>query len=299
MKRKLPKFDAAQLPHGLSFDLVPSALHRWNAALAAKDDDKDRDEEKVVTLDIYDFIGADWMGAGWTAKRVSGILRNNKGKNVTVNLNSPGGDLFEGIAIYNILRDHDGEVNCRVIGLAASAASIIAMAGDTIQTARAGFMMIHNCWVIALGNRNDLREAADTLEPFDDVMASIYAARTGLEKKAVVKMMDKETWFSGDQAIEDGFADELLPADVVEEKDEVDGAAASLRSIEAKMARYMPRNERRAAINAFKDLFGKQSAAEPQDRGTRDAAPKATLDAGAVEARAKVLVDSFAESLRA
>src|SRR3990167_7315451 len=144
-KLVLPKFNSMQLPQGVQFDLMPAALARWNAALAAKDEDKDEGED---TINIYDVIGFDpWTGSGMTAKRIAGILRTIGKKNVTVNINSPGGDLFEGIAIYNLLRDHDGEITVRVIGLAASAASVIAMAGDTIHDARAGFMMVPNVWV--------------------------------------------------------------------------------------------------------------------------------------------------------
>src|SRR3990167_3051983 len=143
-KLVLPKFNSMQLPQGVQFDLSPAVLARWNSALAAKDE-KDEDED---TINIYDVIGFDpWTGSGMTAKRIAGILRNIGKKNVTVNINSPGGDLFEGIAIYNLLRDHDGEITVRVIGLAASAASVIAMAGDTIHDARAGFMMVPNVWV--------------------------------------------------------------------------------------------------------------------------------------------------------
>ncbi|MDZ4253992.1 MAG: ATP-dependent Clp protease proteolytic subunit [Sulfuritalea sp.] len=287
----IPKFNSLQLPQGVSFELMPSALARWNGALAAKEEDEDKD----ATIDIYDIIGSDWMGSGWTAKRVAGILRNNRKKNITVNLNSPGGDLFEGIAIYNLLRDHDGEITTRTVGLAASAASVIAMAGDTIQIARAGFMMIHNVWVLAMGNRNDLRDAADQLETFDDTLASVYAARTKNEKKNIAKLMDKETWFSGEQAIEDGFADELMPADQVEEKEPAD-AKASLRALDAQLARRgISRNERRTMIKAFKDLFGTPSAAELQDRSMQDAAPKATQDAG--DGEVKRMVDSFLESI--
>ncbi|KLB48562.1 peptidase, partial [Xanthomonas euvesicatoria] len=104
---------------------------------------------------------------GVTARRVAGALRAMGKGPVTVNVNSPGGDMFEGLAIYNLLREHDGEITVKVLGLAASAASIIAMAGDTVQIARAGFLMIHNAWVMAVGNRNDLIEVADTLKPFD------------------------------------------------------------------------------------------------------------------------------------
>lgn len=294
MKLTLPKIQAPALPQGVSFELSHSALARWNAALAAKDDDKKDSDE--ASINIYDVIGEDWMGEGMTAKRIAGILRSIGERDVVVNINSPGGDLFEGIAIYNLLRDHDHRVTTRVIGLAASAASVIAMAGDEIQVARAGFMMIHNVWVLAMGNRNDLRESADQLETFDDALASVYAARTGMEKKAVAKLMDRETWFSGEQAIEQGFAEALLPADELEEKKEDDDKpAASLRAIDARLARRgVPRNERRSLINGMKELFGTPRAAEPQDQGTQDAALKATQDAGEL----KRIRDSFLESLQ-
>lgn len=273
-KISLPKIERPDIP-GISFEIAPGVLARWNSALAAKDEDED-------SISIYDPIGVDpWTGSGYTVKRLDGVLRHIGKKNVVVNINSPGGDLFEGIAIYNRLREHPGEVTVRVIGLAASAASVIAMAGDTIQVGRTAFMMIHNVWVIAMGNRNDLRDAADQLETFDGALVDAYATRTGREKKEIAKLMDKETWFSGSQAIESGFADELLPADAVEEK-EGEAAQATLRSIDMALARRgIPRSERRALINQMKELGGTHDAPTPQNRGTQDAAPKATQDAGA------------------
>ena len=294
MKRNLPAIAAPQLARSISFDLSPAALSRWNASMQAKESgEKDEDE---ASINIYDMIGMDfWTGEGITAKRIAGILRNIGDRDVVVNINSPGGDLFEGIAIYNLLRDHKQKVTCRVIGLAASAASLILMAGDEIQVARAGFVMVHNVWVMAIGNRNDLRDAADQLETFDDAMASVYAARTGLDKKECAKLMDKESWFSGEQAIEQGFADALLPADEVEEKEEGQNPEASVRSLDARLARRgMPRTERRQLINEFKELFGKPGAADPQDRPTQDAGTKATLDAG--EAAEKRFTDSLRKS---
>jgi ATP-dependent Clp protease protease subunit len=113
------------------------------------------------------------------------------------------------------LREHPAAVTVKVLGIAASAASVIAMAGDEIQIARAGFMMIHNTWIMAMGDRHALREAADWLEPFDQVAVDIYAARTGLEPKALGKMLDQETWIGGTKAVEQGFADGFLPADQI------------------------------------------------------------------------------------
>lgn len=119
-----------------------------------------------------------------TAKRIAGALRVMNGADVTVNINSPGGDMFEGLAIYNLLREYQ-ESYGQVLGIAASAASVIAMAGDDIQIGRGAFLMIHNCWVVAMGNRHDFAELSASLEPFDNAMADIYAARSGLDMATV------------------------------------------------------------------------------------------------------------------
>ncbi|HLT25877.1 MAG TPA: head maturation protease, ClpP-related, partial [Zeimonas sp.] len=201
--RNLPGAPEGRPRSAVRWDISARAFARWDAGVRAADDDADR------SISIYDVIGYDyWTGDGVTAKRIAGALRSLGKGPVTVNVNSPGGDLFEGLAIYNLLREHEGEVTVKVLGLAASAASMIAMAGDTIQIARAGFFMVHNAWVIAMGNRHDLREIGDWLEPFDAAMADIYVARTGQEAEAVAKLMDAESWIGGSAAIEQGFADE-------------------------------------------------------------------------------------------
>ena len=119
-------------------------------------------------------------------------------------------DMFEGLAIYNILREYKGKVTVKILGIAASAASVIAMAGDEIRMGLGAFLMIHNCWVGVAGNRIGLREMADTLEPFDKAMANIYAARTGDDVAAMQTLMDAESWISGGDAVDQGFADSLL-----------------------------------------------------------------------------------------
>lgn len=236
---------------GVSSHIHARALDRWQAGVQAADKDADR------TISIYDVIGYDyWTGEGVTAKRIAGALRAMGKGDVTVNLNSPGGDMFEGLAIYNLLREHEGEVTVKVLGLAASAASVIAMAGDKVQMARAGFLMIHNAWVMAVGNRNDLIEVADTLKPFDDAMASIYAARTGRDMKAMAKLMDAETWIGGQAAIDDGFADEFLPSDQVK-KGDAKASASAVRRIEAGLrASGMPKSEAMRLISEIKSSSG-------------------------------------------
>jgi ATP-dependent Clp protease protease subunit len=115
--------------------------------------------------------------------------------------------MFEGIAIYNVLREHPQDITVKVMGMAASAASIIAMAGDTVEIGAASFIMIHNCWVMAIGNRHDMAETAAVAGAVRRAMRDVYAARTGQKAEEVAKWMDAETFMSGSTAIERGFAD--------------------------------------------------------------------------------------------
>jgi ATP-dependent protease ClpP protease subunit len=262
--RNLPTADISTRP-GLRSELMPSALNRWNPSVnAAAGDQGDN------TISILDVIGEDfWTGEGVTSKRISGALRAIGKKDVTVTVNSPGGDYFEGLAIYNLLRDHPAKVTVKIVGIAASAASVIAMAGDEIQIARAGFLMIHNAWVVAAGDRNALRDVADWLQPFDAMAADIYAARTGMDTKDIAKMLDRETWIGGADAVEQGFADDLLPADQIETKakNSIDGKAMSaMRKIDTYLARLnVPRAERKELVLALKG--GTQDAAATGMRG--------------------------------
>ncbi|MEG1678988.1 MAG: Clp protease ClpP [Stenotrophomonas sp.] len=248
-------------------EILPRAMERWSPEVRAADRDDDR------SISIYDAIGYDpWTGEGVTAKRVAGALRSLGKGPVTVNINSPGGDMFEGLAIYNLLREHKGEVNVKVLGLAASAGSVIAMAGDTVQIARAGFLMIHNAWVVAMGNRNDLRELATWLEPFDAAMGDIYAVRTGLEAKAIAKLMDSESWIGGAAAVEQGFADELLASDQVG-KGAANASASAVRRLEAALRNGgMPKSEAMRLISEFKS-----SAGDPAGSGEGDPAERGPL----------------------
>jgi len=232
-------------------DLPSSAMDRWNGSIkAAKSDDN--------SISVFDVIGADWYGDGVTASRIAAALRSIGGADVTVNINSPGGDMFEGLAIYNLLREYEGKVTVKVLGLAASAASIIAMAGDEVQIGRGAFLMIHNCWVYAMGNRHDLQQIAADMVPFDKAMNDIYGARTGLDAVTIDAMMDAETYIGGSDAVEKGFADRLLAADEIADGD--DSPAAALRKLDAMLAKTdAPRSERRKLLKAL--TGGKPGAA--------------------------------------
>lgn len=275
MKRLPAAPEARQRPRVRS-DISDKALARWNPGVRAADD-TDR------TIGIYDVIGQDyWTGEGVTAKRIAAALRAIGKGPVTVNINSPGGDMFEGFAIYNLLREHPGEVTVKVLGLAASAASVIAMAGDTVQMSRASFLMIHNAWVIAAGNRNDLREIADFLEPFDRAMADIYAARTGIDADTIGEMLDAETWLGGSDAIAQGFADELLASDQIAEGEKA--SAAAVRRLEAALrASGMSRSEAMRLISEFKS-----SLRDAAGSGERDATDRGESESAALREAAAV-----------
>lgn len=239
-------------------------IERWQteaqtSAVKAADSDN--------TITIYDQIGEDWWtGEGVTVKRVDAALRRIGDGPVTVVINSPGGDMMEGVSIYNRLREHNGEITVKVVGYAASAASLIAMAGDQIEIGAASFLMIHNAWVIAAGNRHEMREVADWLEPFDAAQVGVYAQRTGIDRDEIAALMDAETWIPGDEAVERGFADALLPPDQIGERETNAKATNAIRTVEANLTRSMSRSDARNLINKIK--------------GKPDAALDATQDAG-------------------
>lgn len=241
-KRSLPQV-VAPARVGSRTQAPPAALDRWNPSVrAAAEDDN--------SISILDVIGEDFWGEGVTARRIAAALRRINGPAV-VNINSPGGDYFEGLAVYNLLREHPHEITVNVLGLAASAASIIAMAGDTVRIARAGFFMIHNAWVLAMGDRNELTEIAEWLEPFDGAAADVYAARSGIDREQIIGMMDRETWISGSKAVDDGFADEFLASDAAREAASArSDVPVTLRTLDSVLARAgMPRAERKRLLS--------------------------------------------------
>jgi ATP-dependent protease ClpP protease subunit len=245
-KRQLPAIHIGALA-STSADLSTQALARWDETITAKAAGSDN------TISILGVIGEDIFGEGVTIKRISAALRSIGPKDVVVNINSPGGNYFEGLAIYNALREHDGEVTVRVLGVAASAASLIAMAGDRIEVAKAGFLMIHNSNLIDGGDRHDKRDIADKLEQFDAAMVSLYAARTGLSEKEIGAMMDEETFLDGAVAVEKKFADALLSSDEVDHQPRSEITA--LRRLDDALAKgdRLPRAERRKLLKEISE----------------------------------------------
>ena len=124
-------------------------------------------------------------------------------------INSGGGDVFAGQTIYNILKRYDGVITVHIDGLAASIASVIAMAGDKIVMPENAMMMIHRAWTIAAGNASDMRRTAEDLERVDGLICDVYVARSGQKPEDISAMMDAETWFTAAEALSVGLVDEV------------------------------------------------------------------------------------------
>jgi len=161
-----------------------------------------------LTLEIYDILGQDFFGEGITAKSISEALNGSKGP-VNVRINSPGGDAFEGVAIYNVLRASGRPISVSVDGLAASAASVVAMAGDSIEMGTGSMMMIHPAMMLAIGDAAEMRKAAEVLDSVTNSLADIYTQRTKNEKQQVLDWMNAETWMNPQEAMDRGFSDKM------------------------------------------------------------------------------------------
>lgn len=153
---------------------------------------------------IYDEISYWGVSAQDVAEQLAGVRGDLK-----VRINSPGGDVFDGVAIFNMLVNHPGRVTVEVDGLAASAASFIAMAGDRIVMGQGAQMMIHDASGFAYGNAATMTEMAELLDRVSETIASIYASRTGVDAATWREAMRAETWYSGEEAVEAGLADEV------------------------------------------------------------------------------------------
>lgn len=159
--------------------------------------------EAEADVFLYDEIG----GFGVNARDFISEIRASGAKKINLRINSPGGSVFDGLAIYNFLKEQD--VTVQVDGLAASIASIIAMAGKEVRIASNGFLMIHNPWGGAMGDSEEMRQTADLLDKIRDSLVGTYAKKTGKDEETIKRWMDDETWFSAEEAKEHGFVDTI------------------------------------------------------------------------------------------
>ena len=165
----------------------------------------------TAELLIYDEIDS-WFGVS-AEQLARDIATLDDDRDLVVRINSPGGSAFDGVAILNALRGHPGNVKVIIDGLAASAASFIAMAGDEVVMHRNAEMMVHNAHGLVIGGFEDMRKMADTLERMNRNIGSIYADRAGGSVEDWIAVMAQETWFSADEAVDSGLADRVIESD--------------------------------------------------------------------------------------
>lgn len=234
----------------------------WNW-IAASEDTGNR---AVLTLSGAIDSGESWYeDAVWPA-RFRQELDAHAGESIQVEINSPGGDVFAGFEIYNMLRSHNGSVRVRVVGMAASAASIVAMAASKGELAmcEASMMMIHNPWTWTAGNSEELREQADVLDMIRDVMVDVYMNRFSGEQADLEGMLSRETWLTPARAMEHGLCDEIETAE--------DGSGDEPLSASAMAGRYAAMS--RAQMDEIRERFGvkKEAARQPEPMAADKAA---------------------------
>ena len=150
-----------------------------------------------------------WFGDEVTPKQFKSEL-NNDGGDITIWINSPGGDVFAASQIYNMLMDYKGDVTVKIDGIAASAASVIAMAGGEVHMSPVSMMMIHNPMTIAFGDTAEMKKAIQMLSEVKESIINAYELKTGLSRTKLSHMMDDESWFNSKKAVELGFADAIM-----------------------------------------------------------------------------------------
>lgn len=220
---------------------------------------------------LYQPIGLFGVEADEFVQMLSGI----NAEAITLHINSPGGDVFDATAIYTALRDHPAQIETRIDGIAASAASFVAQAGDRVVMAKHATMMIHDPWGFTIGNAADHQKQSEVLDKIGDNLASIYAERAGGSVREWRDTMLAETWYSDQEAVSAGLADEVA------------GDSAKQNTFDLSAYRHAPAEWQPAA-----------AATNPTDVTVRDA-ERALRDAGLSRPAAKaVLANGWQESAR-
>ncbi|MGN1050178.1 MAG: head maturation protease, ClpP-related [Selenomonadaceae bacterium] len=220
-------------------------------------------DERILMLN-GEISNETWFGDEITPKEFRGELNSGQGK-VTVWINSPGGDCFAAAQIYNMLMEYPGTVDVHIDGIAASAASVIAMAGNHVAISPVGMMMIHNPATVSIGDEWEMKKAMDMLSEVKESIINAYELKTGLPRKQLSNMMNAESWMNAKKALELGFADSILydGDDEDDEDDEPEGMifsrAAVTNSLLNKLKAQVPKPDNRvdaSVLNKRLDLIG-------------------------------------------
>ena len=219
MSKKLFAFSPSQLAFMENYS---NSLSDDGFKCAAKADDDG------VELLLDGIVGDYWEEMD--SRSIAAFLAKHGGKPVHVRMNSPGGLVFDGIAIYSALLAHDGPVTGTIESLAASAMTIVSQACDTLRIAGNGMFMVHRAWGVAIGNRDEMDDMKDVLDKIDANLIATYAARTGLGEKELNKLMKGKsdgTWLTANEALEKGFVDEVLSLQGEESEEHINALKAT------------------------------------------------------------------------
>lgn len=230
------------------------------------------ESEETAEFYIYDVIGSDMWGEGLRAIDFIRQVKDVKARNIDIHINSPGGDFFDGIAIYQSLMQSGKNITTRIDGIAASSAATIFRAGEKRLMPVGAMLMIHNAWTFAMGNSKDLVKIADNLNKADTQLAEIYATDKS-DKKRIREMMDATTYMDGNEAIDNGLATEIL------EGQKIAACAWDLKILSGIPERF---NKLEKAINkrdieavlrdaGWSNSEAKRIAAGPRDAGGEEA----------------------------
>lgn len=163
----------------------------------------------MADIYVYGAIGDGWDAADMTAHRFAYLMQQAGGEDVTVHINSGGGDVFDANAMAEVIRSYKGHVTASIEGLAASAASFFALTADEVVMNPSALLMVHNPWALCQGGSDDMRKTADMLDKVRGTIVSQYVRKTGIDEDTIGAYMDEETWFDADNALELGFVDSL------------------------------------------------------------------------------------------
>jgi len=190
----------------------------------------------TTEITIYGVIGDSWWDDSVSASDIDNALNNATG-DITINLNSPGGDAFDGIAIYNRLKKHNGKVTVNVDGWACSAASVIAMAADELIMGLGAMLMIHEASSWVWGTKTEMRKEADVLDELEEGIIDIYMTKANVDREEIRAKVDAETWFSAQKAVDIGFATRTVAAKD-DDNEEVVQLKARLAAMENELQQF-------------------------------------------------------------
>ena len=214
-------------------------------------------DEEAVELDMFGEIGEDWFGEGMSFTNFYEELKQYDGKKLVINLDSVGGNVSDGFAIANAIKQRNGETICRVYSMSASIATQIMLACDRVECFRNSLIMIHLCSGYAYGNKNDFKKQIEIMDKIDNLLADAYVERTGKDKQEVLDLMATETWYNGQESLEIGLVDNIIDMEMT--------AKADIKVADLKDFKNVPKeliNREEEEIKAKKEAEEKAKAEE-------------------------------------